>query len=476
MKSFTTVRTRFAPSPTGFLHLGGARTALFSWALARHYHGSFILRIEDTDSKRLSEKSYQSILEGLNWLNLQPDEGPFYQTNRLDRYRDIIKKMLKNGTAYHCYCSSEEIESMRKEANVSGLKPRYNGIWRPEPGKKLPIIPTGHKSVIRFKNPNYGITSWQDMVKGSISFKNNELDDLVIARENGMPTYNFCSAIDDWDMNITHVLRGDDHINNTPRQINILRAINAPIPQYGHIPMIFGLSGEKLSKRHGATDIMDYKAKGYLPDAMINYLARLGWSHGNDEIFSREQFVDWFSIQHLSKSAAQWDQKKFNWVNFQYIKNLKNSSLTELTIPYILKKKHNADLTNISNTIELFRYRASTLEELADNLMIFYEDFKSIAEEIEEKYLNIKVINALIDFTNRAKKINWTLPCIAKLIEIIKVEHKLETSKFTVPLRILLTGRIQTPPINSILFLLGRSTALSRLDRYLLKNKFIEYK
>lgn len=273
----STIRTRFAPSPTGYLHLGGARTALFSWAFARHHKGTFVLRIEDTDLERSTPEAVQAILDGMKWLGLNHDEGPFYQTKRFDRYKEVIAQMLKDGTAYYCYSTPEEVEKMREDAKAKGLKPKYDGTWRPEPGKTLPPIPEGRKPVVRFKNPTEGAVSWDDMLKGPISIDNKELDDLIIARQDSTPTYNFCVVIDDWDMQITHVIRGDDHVNNTPRQINILKALGAPIPTYGHVPMILGPDGQKLSKRHGAVSVMQYHTDGYLADAMINYLARLGW-------------------------------------------------------------------------------------------------------------------------------------------------------------------------------------------------------
>ena len=275
-----TVRTRFAPSPTGFLHLGGARTALYSWAYARHHGGQFVLRIEDTDVERSTPEAVQAIIDGMKWLDLQHDEGPFYQMKRMGRYREVIDQMLKEGTAYYCYCSQEELEAMREKQKAAGESPRYDGTWRPEPGKTLPQVPEGRNPVVRFRNPKEGDVTWNDLVKGEITISNSQLDDLIIARSDGTPTYNFCVVVDDWDMRITHVIRGDDHVNNTPRQINILKALNAPLPEYAHLPMILGDDGEKLSKRHGAVSVMEYPVAGYLPEAMLNYLARLGWSHG----------------------------------------------------------------------------------------------------------------------------------------------------------------------------------------------------
>ncbi|NUO72820.1 MAG: glutamate--tRNA ligase, partial [Frateuria sp.] len=332
----TPVRTRFAPSPTGFLHVGGARTALYSWAYARHFGGTFVLRIEDTDLERSTPEAVQAILDGMKWLGLDHDEGPFYQMQRMDRYREVIAQMLAAGTAYYCYSSPEEVQAMRDRATAAGEKPRYDGTWRPEEGKTLPPVPADRKPVVRFKNPLDGDVTWNDVVKGTITISNKELDDLVIARPDGTPTYNFCVAVDDWDMKITHVLRGDDHVNNTPRQINILRAIGAPLPEYGHLPMILGSDGQKLSKRHGAVSVMEYPAQGYLPEAMLNYLARLGWSHGDDEIFSMQQFCEWFNLESLTASAAQFNYEKLAWLNNYWIKQADNARLAELVKPKLI--------------------------------------------------------------------------------------------------------------------------------------------
>lgn len=370
------VRTRFAPSPTGFLHLGGARTALFSWAFARHHQGVFVLRIEDTDVERSTPEAVQAILDSMDWLGMQPDEGPFYQMKRMDRYAEVLAGMLEAGTAYHCYCSPEEVDAMREAARAKGLKPRYDGTWRPEPGKTLPPVPADRKPVIRFRNPIDGATSWNDMVKGPISFDNGELDDLIIARPDGTPTYNFCVVVDDWDMGITHVLRGDDHVNNTPRQINILRALGATLPEYGHVPMILGPDGEKLSKRHGAVNVMEYDAQGYLPEAMVNYLARLGWSHGDDELFTREQLVEWFDTRHLSKSASQWDPKKLNWVNAHYIKGMDDAELAGRVAPRVERRGGKPQAADLPAIMGLLKDRAETLEQLAEDAMLFCGEYQ----------------------------------------------------------------------------------------------------
>ncbi|MFQ6707827.1 glutamate--tRNA ligase, partial [Bordetella pertussis] len=381
------VRTRFAPSPTGFLHLGGARTALFSWAFARHHQGVFVLRIEDTDVERSTPEAVQAILDSMDWLGMQPDEGPFYQMKRMDRYAEVLAGMLEAGTAYHCYCSPEEVDAMREAARAKGLKPRYDGTWRPEPGKTLPPVPADRKPVIRFRNPIDGATSWNDMVKGPISFDNGELDDLIIARPDGTPTYNFCVVVDDWDMGITHVLRGDDHVNNTPRQINILRALGATLPEYGHVPMILGPDGEKLSKRHGAVNVMEYDAQGYLPEAMVNYLARLGWSHGDDELFTREQLVEWFDTRHLSKSASQWDPKKLNWVNAHYIKGMDDAELAGRVAPRVERRGGKPQAADLPAIMGLLKDRAETLEQLAEDAMLFCGEYQPAPAELAAQHL-----------------------------------------------------------------------------------------
>jgi glutamyl-tRNA synthetase len=370
-----TVRTRFAPSPTGFLHVGGARTALFSWAYARRFGGTFILRIEDTDLERSTPEAVQAILDGMQWLGLQHDEGPFYQMQRIDRYRDVIAQMLAAGTAYYCYSTPEEIEAMRERQRAAGEKPRYDGTWRPEPGKTLPPLPAGRKPLVRFRNPAEGDVTWDDAVKGPITISNRELDDLVIARSDGTPTYNFCVVVDDWDMQITHVIRGDDHVNNTPRQINILKSLGAALPVYGHVPMILGADGEKLSKRHGAVSVMEYSTQGYLPEAILNYLARLGWSHGDEEIFSMEQFCAWFGLDHLSKSPAQFNPEKLAWINNHYIRQADNARLEALVRLRIENALIGcAHAPSLQAVIALLKDRTGTINELAEASLLFYRE------------------------------------------------------------------------------------------------------
>jgi len=459
------VRTRFAPSPTGYLHLGGARTALFSWAFARHHDGVFVLRIEDTDLERSTPEAVQAILDGMQWLGLEPDEGPFYQMQRMDRYREVIDQMLKEGTAYLCYSSPEEVEAMRESARAQGRKPRYDGTWRPEAGKTLPPVPVDRKPVVRFRSPLDGVTSWDDVVKGPISFDNSELDDLVIARPDGTPTYNFCVVVDDLDMKITHVLRGDDHINNTPRQINILRALGAEPPRYGHLPMILGPDGEKLSKRHGAVSVMEYDKQGYLPEAMVNYLARLGWSHGDDELFSRQQLIEWFDTRNLSKSAAQWDPKKLNWVNAHYIKHSSDSDLAARVIPRIRELGGDPQAADLPSVMALLKDRAETLNQLAEGAMLFCAPPVEVDAELAAQHLTPESLSVLADFAEHARALSaWDTPSLAALIQDTLGRHGIKMPKLGIPLRLATTGRKQTPAIDAVLALLGRETVLERLD------------
>jgi glutamyl-tRNA synthetase len=462
-----TVRTRFAPSPTGYLHLGGARTALFSWAYARHYGGTFILRIEDTDLERSTPEAVQAILDGMNWLGLQHDEGPFYQMKRMDRYREVVGQMLAAGTAYHCYCTPEEVEAMRERQRAAGEKPRYDGTWRPEPGKSLPPVPEGRKPVVRFRNPPEGDVTWNDLVKGTITISNRELDDLVIARPDGTPTYNFCVAVDDWDMRITHVIRGDDHVNNTPRQINILQALGAPLPEYGHVPMILGADGEKLSKRHGAVSVMEYPAQGYLPEAMINYLARLGWSHGDDEIFSTEQLVDWFDLDHLSKSPAQFNPEKLAWLNNHYIKQADNARLEALVLP--LMEKEGAQFEgapDLQTVIAMMKERANTINELASAAMLFYRQPEPDAALLTQ-HVTDAVKPALAQFAGQLKAVEWNKPALSALLKEVLAAHKLKMPQLAMPLRLMITGQLQTPAIDAVIDVFGRDTVVARLAKFL---------
>jgi glutamyl-tRNA synthetase len=460
------VRTRFAPSPTGYLHLGGARTALFSWAYARHFGGTFILRIEDTDLERSTPEAVQAILDGMKWLGLDHDEGPFYQMQRMDRYREVVAQMLAAGTAYHCYSSPEEVEAMRERQRAAGEKPRYDGTWRPEEGKTLPPVPEGRKPVVRFKNPLDGDVTWNDMVKGPITISNRELDDLVIARPDGTPTYNFCVAVDDWDMRMTHVIRGDDHVNNTPRQINILRALGAPLPEYGHVPMILGADGEKLSKRHGAVSVMEYPAQGYLPEAMLNYLARLGWSHGDDEIFSMEQFCNWFDVNHLSKSPAQFNPEKLAWLNNHYIKQSDNARLETLVRPLMVQDGARFDgAPDLQAVIALMKERANTINELADAAMLFYRQ-PAPDDDLVAQHVTDAVKPALAQFAELCKAVEWNKPALSAAMKEVLAAHKLKMPQLAMPLRLIVTGQLQTPGIDAVLELFGREAVLARLATF----------
>ncbi|HEY8606269.1 MAG TPA: glutamate--tRNA ligase [Noviherbaspirillum sp.] len=462
-----TVRTRFAPSPTGYLHLGGARTALFSWAYARHFGGTFILRIEDTDLERSTPEAVQAIIDGMNWLGLHHDEGPFYQMKRMDRYREVVAQMLAAGTAYHCYCTPEEVEAMRERQRAVGDKPRYDGTWRPEPGKNLPAIPEGRKPVVRFRNPLDGDVTWNDVVKGPITISNRELDDLVIARPDGTPTYNFCVAVDDWDMRITHVIRGDDHVNNTPRQINILRALGAPLPEYGHVPMILGADGEKLSKRHGAVSVMEYPAQGFLPEAMLNYLARLGWSHGDDEIFSMEQFCQWFDLDHLSRSPAQFNPEKLAWLNNHYIKHSNDERLAALVRPLLEKEGAQFDgAPALEAVIALLKERANTINELASAAMLFYRE-PLPDPALVAQHATDAVRPALAQFAEQCRNVEWTRPALSAAMKEVLAAHKLKMPQLAMPLRLFVTGQLQTPSIDAVLELFGRDVVLARLEKNL---------
>ncbi len=456
-----TVRTRFAPSPTGYLHLGGARTALFAWAYARHFDGQFILRIEDTDVERSTPAAVQAILDGMKWLDLHFDEGPFFQMQRIARYSAVLNDMLAQGTAYHCYCSIAEVEAMRERQRAMGEKPRYDGTWRPEPNKLLPAIPAGVQPVIRFKNPLHGVVSWDDVVKGKITIANSELDDLIIARSDGTPTYNFCVAIDDWDMRITHVIRGDDHVNNTPRQINILLALGAALPQYGHVPMILGSDGEKLSKRHGAVSIMEYKNQGYLPEALLNYLARLGWGHGDDEVFSMEQMCSWFDLDRLSKSPAQFNVEKLNWLNNHYLKLTDNKRLAELAKPFMPNAKFDG-APALESVVGLFKERANTIVELAHNAMLFYREPKLDQTSLAQ-YLTEEVCMALYSFVEQCAAISWNKTELSEVMKATLVAHGLKMPQLAMPLRLLVTGQLQTPSIDAVLELFGRDVVIRRI-------------
>ena len=466
MTDSNSVRTRFAPSPTGFLHIGGARTALFSWAYARKHSGIFNLRIEDTDVARSTPEAVQAILDGMNWLGLSWDEGPFYQMQRMDRYRKVIQQMLDEGKAYLCYCSMVELETMREQQMNAGSKPRYDGRWRPEPGKTLPEIPQGVDPVIRFKNPLTGVVAWEDLVKGRIAISNEELDDLIIARADGTPTYNFCVVVDDWDMGITQVIRGDDHVNNTPRQINMLQALGASIPQYAHLSMILGDDGQKLSKRHGAVSVMQYDEEGYLPEAVLNYLARLGWSHGDEEVFSMQQFCQWFDLDHITPSAAQFNTEKLNWLNAHYIKQANLDDLaSEIRKRLAVSGVVAVDAPNLQGFIPIYRDPAKNLKELADRVANFYHQPKMDAAAVE-KHITADILPVIQGLSVRLAEIEWSTEAIHAEIEQAVTSNKLKFPKVAMPLRVMLTGGAQSPSIDAVMALLGRDETLSRIKAH----------
>lgn len=459
------IRTRFAPSPTGYLHIGGARTALFSWAYARRHGGSFILRIEDTDVARSTPEAVQAILDGMNWLGLSHDEGPFYQMQRIERYKEAIQQMLANGNAYYCYTTREALDALRAEQEARKEKPRYDGRWRPEAGKDLPTPPADTPPVIRFKNPKDGVVAWDDQVKGRIEIANSELDDLIIARADGTPTYNFCVCVDDWDMGITHVIRGDDHVNNTPRQINILQALGAEIPTYAHLSMILGDDGAKLSKRHGAVSVMQYDEDGFLPEAVINYLARLGWSHGDDEVFSRQQFVEWFDLDHITASAAQFNTEKLLWLNQHYMKQAPLDQLTAQTKTRLSARGINTENgPSLEQAIALYLDRCNTLNVLADAVEIFYSPVKPNPEALAQ-HLTDEARPAIADFAKGIADVVWEAPAINALIKETVAKHGLKMPKLAMPLRVLLTGQAQTPSVDAVIMLIGREQVISSLSQ-----------
>jgi glutamyl-tRNA synthetase len=462
-----TVRTRFAPSPTGFLHIGGARTALFAWAYARRHGGKFILRIEDTDVARSTPEAVQAILDGMQWLGLAHDEGPFYQMQRMDRYRQVINEMVAAGTAYHCYMSKEELDALRAEQEARKEKPRYDGRWRPEPGKTLPLPPSTASPVVRFRAPQEGVVAWDDQVKGRIEFANSELDDFIIARADGTPTYNFCVVVDDRDMEITHVIRGDDHVNNTPRQINLLRALGAPIPEYAHLSMILGDDGQKLSKRHGAVSVMEYDAEGYLPEAVLNYLARLGWSHGDDEVFDMEQFVRWFDLDHITSSAAQFNTEKLNWLNAHYLKLAAPQRLAaEATRRLARQGVAVAGGPDVATVAALYRDRVGNLNELADAIHPFYLAPKP-TPEMRAQHFTAAALAGLAALRGRMASCAWQAAELGQAVKQTAAESGLKMGQLAIPLRVALLGLPQSPSIDSVLEVLGRERVLERLAKVL---------
>ena len=462
-----TVVTRFAPSPTGYLHIGGARTALFSWAYAIRHQGKFILRIEDTDLERSTPEAVEAIMDGMTWLHLHYDEGPIYQTKRMAVYKQYIDQLIKEDKAYLCYSSKEELEVLRESQMKAGLKPKYDGKWRPESGKSLPPTPKNIQPVVRFKNPTSGLVSWHDLVKGEITIANEELDDLVIARGDGTPTYNFCVVIDDWEMKVTHVIRGDDHINNTPRQINLLKALNATIPAYAHLSMILGDDGQKLSKRHGAVSVMQYFDQGYLPEAILNYLARLGWSHGDDEIFSMTDFCQWFDLDHITSSSAQFNTEKLDWLNSHYIKTLPLDRISSAIEPYLKKVVHTPiDQNLLIGAIDIHRERANHLTNLAKDIAYIFEVQKPNQQDFE-KHINAEALELIKSFQASLNKIDWTKEAIHNVMNEVVTLHAIKFPKLAMPLRVLLTGIAQSPSIDAVMAILGRDETMKRLNLYL---------
>jgi len=458
----TKIRTRFAPSPTGFIHLGNIRSALYPWAFARATGGDFILRIEDTDLERSNQASVDVIIEGMKWLGLDHDEGPFYQMQRMDRYKAVLEDLKAAGHVYPCYMSMEALDALREQQMANKEKPRYNGTWRPEPGKTLPAIPEGVKPVLRFKNPQGGSVVWDDQVKGRIEISNDELDDLVIARPDGTPTYNFCVVVDDIDMAITHVIRGDDHVNNTPRQINIFKALGKDIPVYAHLPTVLNEQGEKMSKRSGAKAVTQYRDEGYLPDAMVNYLARLGWSHGDDEIFSRAQFLEWFNLDHLGRSAAQFDEAKLKWVNAQHLKAMADDALASLVSTELSKRGITAD-DRLPAICGLFKDRCDTLLVLADWASAFYSDVTPQAEDVA-KHVTPAVLPALDALAAKLSGVaEWTAVNVSAAFKEVLTEQGLKMPQLAMPVRVLVMGTPQTPSVDAVLFLCGRQKVLARL-------------
>jgi glutamyl-tRNA synthetase len=455
------IRTRFAPSPTGFIHLGNIRSALYPWAFARSKGGTFILRIEDTDVERSSQAAVDVILQGMSWLGLDHDEGPYYQMQRMDRYREVLATMQAKDLVYPCYMSVAELDALRERQMANKEKPRYDGTWRPEPGKTLPPVPQGVQPVLRFRNPIGGSVAWDDKVKGRIEISNDELDDLVIARPDGTPTYNFCVVVDDIDMQITHVIRGDDHVNNTPRQINIFRALGLEPPVYAHLPTVLNEQGEKMSKRSGAKPVTQYRDEGFLPDAMVNYLARLGWSHGDDEIFSREQFLQWFDLDHLGKSAAQFDEAKLRWVNAQHLKAMPDDALAPLVAVWLEERGLVPD-ARLPAICGLFKDRCDTTVALADWCQRFYAPVQPDPQEAA-KHITEGVRPAISMLARMLEVCPWTKEAIGEAIKETLRATGLKMPQLAMPVRVLVMGTAQTPSLDAVLALSERHDVVGRL-------------
>jgi len=461
------IKTRFAPSPTGVLHVGGARTALFCWLYSKKVGGKFVLRIEDTDLERSTEASVQAILDGMAWLNLDYDEGPFYQTQRFDRYKAAIQQLVDQGDAYYCSCSKDRLEKLREEQMANKQKPRYDGCCR-NLGLKADAA---EDLVIRFKNPQEGAVTFDDQVKGDITVSNSELDDLIIARTDGSPTYNLSVVVDDMDMAITHVVRGDDHVNNTPRQINIFKALGAECPIFAHVPMILGDDGKRLSKRHGAVGVMQYFDDGYLPEAMLNYLVRLGWSHGDQEIFSIDEMIEHFELSDINRSAAAFNTDKLNWINQQYMMNQPLAQIVDL----VAQRLKRLDIAfesgpDFNNIVDLYRQRVSTINELVDSILYCFQDFEEYDAKAAKKALREVALEPLQMLRDQLGLLdNWQATDIHGVIEDITQKLEVNMGKVGQPLRVAVTGGSFSPPIDETVAMIGKTRTLARI------NKAIEY-
>ena len=459
------VRTRFAPSPTGYLHIGGVRTALFNWLYARHCGGTFILRIEDTDKERSTNESVQAILEGMAWMGLDYDEGPIYQSDRLERYKEVIDQLLDAGQAYRCYCTREELDKVREEQRAQGIKPRYNRHCRDQHNPERPDV----ESVIRFKNPLEGSVQFDDAIRGQIVISNEELDDLVITRANGTPTYNFAVVVDDIDMGITHVIRGDDHVNNTPRQINIFKALGEALPIFVHVPMIVGGDGQRLSKRHGAVSVLQYRGEGFLPEAMLNYLVRLGWSSGDQEIFSLDEMISSFDIQDVNRAASAFDVDKLKWLNQHYIKASDSTQLVSLLSDRL--KDRGIDVSSgppVDDVVSALRERAQTLDEMADKSEYFFSEFEDYDTKAAQKHLRPVARDMLADVRSRLSVVEpWSAELIHAQVMATVEDYDAKLGKLAQPLRVAVSGTAATPPIDETLLLVGKARTLDRIDRAL---------
>ena len=456
------VRTRFAPSPTGVLHIGSVRTALFCWLYARHHGGRFILRIEDTDPERSTKENVDAILDGMSWLGMDSDEGPYYQSQRFDRYVEVSEQMLAAGDAYRCYCTKEELEALRAKQLAAGEKTRYDGRCRDRTEPREGVDP-----VIRFRNPTGGEVIVDDLVRGRVVFQNDELDDLVIMRSDGTPTYNFSVVVDDSDMDISHVIRGDDHLNNTPRQMNMLSTLGIPPPRYAHLPMIHGSDGAKLSKRHGAVDVREYRERGYLPQALVNYLARLGWSHGDKELFTVDELVELFDIADVNQSASAFNPEKLTWLNQQHIIALPASELGPMLVPFLEQLGLDpANGPDPAEAAEGFHERAETLVQMAESARYCYEDFEAPDAKAAKKHLRPVALEPLRTALGKLEALEeWTKPAIADAIEQSAAAHDIGLGKLGQPLRVAVTGGAVSPPIDVTLYLVGQARTLERIRR-----------